>query len=193
MRGSALIHCVEKAGTRRQGAKLVALHCCSTFMVLLQLSLIIAKLDGVGLPWVIILIPSWILDLIVCCLGCFMTCHLGEVSTAHYGHAAAIFVTGWTGIPGFMCMQVLLASGVRSALHVAMPILLLGLVPLLCKLGFVIGRWHARTRAFASGVQRRARQRSSAKQGGAAEKCSGDAQQGSAAPGSLEAVVRAAA
>ena len=55
---AAFIHCVEKADTRRQGAKLVALHCCSTFMVLLQLSLIIAKLDGVGLPWVIILIPS---------------------------------------------------------------------------------------------------------------------------------------
>ena len=121
----------------------------------------------------------------MCCLGCFTTCHLGEVSTAHYGHAAAIFVTGWTGIPGFMCMQVLLASGVRSALHVAMPILLLGLVPLLCKLGFVIGRWHARTRAFASGVQRRARQRSSAKIAREARRLSGDTP-GGATPATLQ-------
>jgi len=160
----AVGHCANQ-DTPKDKLRVCVAHCCSTVLVLVQLSLLIAKLDGaLKVAWPLILIPSWVLNLWLCCFAVLGTIAVKDVQQGHRGEAAAAALVSISTLSGFVVSEVLLClkdagHSPGSFLGVAAPILACGVVVPCCKLGFMCVRAKAKAEAYAEGVSSRAQAR----------------------------------
>jgi hypothetical protein len=161
----AVGHCANQ-DTAKDKLRICAAHCCSTVLVLVQLSLLIAKLDGAlnKVAWALVLIPSWVLNLWLCCFAVLGTIAVKDVQQGHRGEAAAAALVSISTLSGFVVSEVLLClrdagHSPSSFLEVAAPILACGIVVPCCKLGFMCVRAKVKAGAYAEAVSSRSQAR----------------------------------